>query len=178
MIRSELKHLMLIGAYRDNEVDATHPLARKLEAIRNAGASLQEVKLAPSAARTCVSSLRTRFAASQRAPPRWWSWRTRRRGNPFFVAQFLSALADEGLLTFDHDWRTGHGPRAHPRKGFTANVRGPHGGKLGRLPARTQEALQHLACLGNSADLTTLASCAGRRRNRSTRTCGRRFAWS
>jgi predicted ATPase len=30
-------------------------------------------------------------------------------------------------------------------------------GKLSRLPARTQEALQQLACLGNSADLTTLA---------------------
>ena len=33
-----VQHLMLIGAYRDNEVDATHPLMRKLEAIRNAGA--------------------------------------------------------------------------------------------------------------------------------------------
>jgi hypothetical protein len=37
----------MIGAYRDNEVDAAHPLARKLEAIRNAGASLSEIKLAP-----------------------------------------------------------------------------------------------------------------------------------
>src|SRR6202789_928666 len=34
LIRSELQHLMLIGAYRDNEVDATHPLTRKLDAIR------------------------------------------------------------------------------------------------------------------------------------------------
>ena len=40
-------HLMLIGAYRDNEVDSTHPLMRKLEAMRQAGATIQEIVLAP-----------------------------------------------------------------------------------------------------------------------------------
>src|SRR5205814_1979692 len=43
----DLQHLMLIGAYRDNEVDATHPLIRKLEAIRKARAAVQEIVLAP-----------------------------------------------------------------------------------------------------------------------------------
>ncbi len=38
---------MLIGAYRDNEVNSTHPLMRKLEAIRKAGAKVQEIVLAP-----------------------------------------------------------------------------------------------------------------------------------
>ena len=38
LTRPDLQHLMLIGAYRDNEVDATHPLMRKLEAIRSAAA--------------------------------------------------------------------------------------------------------------------------------------------
>src|SRR5712692_8109562 len=47
LTRSELRHLMLIGAYRDNEVTAAHPLARRLEAIRNAGVPVQEVRLAP-----------------------------------------------------------------------------------------------------------------------------------
>ena len=47
LTRPDLRHLLLIGAYRDNEVDATHPLMRKLEAIRQAGAKLQEIALAP-----------------------------------------------------------------------------------------------------------------------------------
>ena len=47
LTRSDLQHLMLIGAYRDNEVDATHPLMRKLDAIRRAGAQVQEIRLAP-----------------------------------------------------------------------------------------------------------------------------------
>ena len=47
LTRSDLQHLMLIGAYRDNEVDAAHPLTRKLDAIRQAGAQVQEIRLAP-----------------------------------------------------------------------------------------------------------------------------------
>src|SRR5258705_6376678 len=47
LTQSELRHLMLIGAYRDNEVKSSHPLMRKLEAIRTAGAPVQELVLAP-----------------------------------------------------------------------------------------------------------------------------------
>ena len=47
LTQPEVRHLLLIGAYRDNEVMAGHPLLRKLEAIRQAGARLQEISLAP-----------------------------------------------------------------------------------------------------------------------------------
>jgi predicted ATPase len=43
----DVKHLMLIGAYRDNEVAPAHPLLRKLEAIRQAGAIVHDIVLAP-----------------------------------------------------------------------------------------------------------------------------------
>src|SRR6202011_3362162 len=38
LTRSDLQHFMLIGAYRDNEVNAVHPLRQKLDAVKNAGA--------------------------------------------------------------------------------------------------------------------------------------------
>ena len=47
LTQPDVKHLILIGAYRDNEVDPTHPLVRKLQAMRQAGASLQDIVLAP-----------------------------------------------------------------------------------------------------------------------------------
>ena len=47
LTQPDVQHLLLIGAYRDNEVDAAHPLMRKLEAIRKAGAKVQEIDLAP-----------------------------------------------------------------------------------------------------------------------------------
>ena len=43
----EVRHVLLVGAYRDNEVGAAHPVLRTLEAIRNAGAPIQEIVLAP-----------------------------------------------------------------------------------------------------------------------------------
>src|SRR5260370_10742589 len=44
---SEVRHLLLIGAYRDNEVGATHPLRRMCEAIRNSGGRVHEIVLEP-----------------------------------------------------------------------------------------------------------------------------------
>jgi PAS domain S-box-containing protein len=84
-------------------------------------------------------------------------------GNPFFAIQFISALADEGLLCFDHDtarwwWEL---DRLHA-KGYTDNVADLMVGKLTRLPIATQTALQQLACLGNVAETTMLSIVLGR----------------
>src|SRR5262249_26910196 len=47
LTRPDLQHLMLIGACRDNEVNSAHPLIRKLEAIRQAGAIVHDIVLSP-----------------------------------------------------------------------------------------------------------------------------------
>src|SRR5437899_2876756 len=47
LMQSNVPHLMLIGAYRNNEVDSSHPLTRKLDAMRKAGSPVQEIVLAP-----------------------------------------------------------------------------------------------------------------------------------
>jgi PAS domain S-box-containing protein len=163
LTRSDLQHLMLIGAYRDNEVTPAHPLMRRLEAIRNAGAPVQEVSLAPLAredvGQLIGDALRCEPA---RADPLAELVYEKTAGNPFFVIQFLTALADEGLLAFDRrvcrwSWDLG---RIHA-EGYTANVADLMVGKLGRVPARTQEALQQLACLGSNAGTTTLALVRG-----------------
>ena len=84
-------------------------------------------------------------------------------GNPFFAIQFISALAEEGLLRFDHDaarWRW-ELDRIHA-KGYTDNVVDLMVGKLTRLPVETQAALQQLACLGNVAEITMLSIVLGK----------------
>src|SRR5438093_825616 len=47
LTHSEVRHLLLVGAYRNNEVSPSHPLMRTLEAIRTAGARVHEIVLAP-----------------------------------------------------------------------------------------------------------------------------------
>ena len=43
----EVRHLLLIGAYRDNEVDQSHPLIRTLDRIREGEARVEEIVLTP-----------------------------------------------------------------------------------------------------------------------------------
>ena len=160
LTRSDLRHLTLIGAYRDNEVDAAHPLTRKLEAIRQAGARVQEVRLAP-LARDDLGQL---IADALRCDPADTAplvqlVHEKTAGNPFFVIQFLYSLAEEGLLCFDHDASRWSWDLDRIReKGYTDNVVDLMVGKLTRLPVETQQALQQLACLGNVAAIATLSN--------------------
>jgi PAS domain S-box-containing protein len=159
LTRSDLHHLMLIGAYRDNEVDAAHPLKRKLDAIKTVGARVTEIMLAPLAqehlGQLIADALR---CEPDGVVPLAQLVHQKTAGNPFFAIQFISTLAEEGLFTFDQgaarwSWDMG---RIHA-KGYTDNVVDLMVGKLTRLPVQTQGALQHLACLGNATGAAMLS---------------------
>jgi predicted ATPase len=101
--QADVRHLMLIGAYRDNEVDATHPLMRKLEAIRQRGAIVHDIVLAPLAPEDVEQLIvDTLLCEPDRAKPLAQLVEDKTRGNPFFAIRFIVSLAEEGLLTFDH----------------------------------------------------------------------------
>ena len=163
LTQSDLRHLLLIGAYRDNELDASHPLRRKLEAIRHAGATVQEITLAPLARDDLAQFIADALHCKpEQAGPLAQLVQEKTGGNPFFTVQFLSALLEEGLLVFDHGKRewTWDIERIHA-KGYTNNIVELMVGKVRRLSAETQIVLQKLACLGNAAEVSTLALVCG-----------------
>jgi predicted ATPase len=161
--RSEPRNLLLIGAYRDNEVTAAHPLIRKLEAIKAAGGNVQELTLGPLAREHLGQLIADALCCeSERSAPLAQLVQEKTGGNPFFAIQFISSLADESMITLDHEaarwsWDL---DRIHA-KGYTDNVVELMVGKLIRLPTQTRTALQHLACLGNVAEITTLSIVLG-----------------
>jgi PAS domain S-box-containing protein len=160
----DVQQLLLIGAYRDNEVDSAHPLMRKLDAIRNAGARVGEINLAP-LAREDIGRLITDTLSCipATAAPLARLVHDKTGGNPFFAIQFIYVLAEEELLRFDHDavrWRW-ELDRLHAKK-YSDNVVDLMVGKLTRLPAETQVALQQLACLGNVAEIGILSIVLGK----------------
>ncbi|MGB6400488.1 MAG: AAA family ATPase, partial [Bradyrhizobium sp.] len=163
LLRPDLEHLMLIGAYRDTEVAAAHPLMRKLDAIKAAGGKVVEIKLSPLAREHLEQLVADALCCElERAAPLAKLVHVKTGGNPFFAIQFLSSLVEEGLLTFDHDgarwsWDI---DRIHA-KGYTDNVVDLMVGKLTRLPTEAQNALQQLACLGNIAESTALSMVLG-----------------
>ena len=159
----EVRHLLLVGAYRDNEIGPAHPLLRMLAAIRQAGARVQEIVLAPlgldEIGRLIVDAL---HCAPERARPLAQLVQEKTGGNPFFAIQFLMALAEEGLLAFDPvapawQWDIDR-IRA---QSYTDNVVDLMAGKLKRFAATTQDALKQLACLGNVAEMATLTRVHG-----------------
>jgi predicted ATPase/signal transduction histidine kinase len=159
----EVRYLLLVGAYRDNEVSPSHPLMRGFEAIRKAGAKVQEIMLMPlgvdDVGRLVADSL---HCEQESAWPLAELVHERTGGNPFFVIQFLTALAEERLLVFDSAIAAWTWDLARIRaKGYTDNVVDLMASKLSRLSAMTQEALGQVACLGNVAEVATLALVQG-----------------
>src|SRR6202035_4285005 len=93
-----LGHLLRGGAYRHKGVVPTPLLPRTLEAIRQAGAKVHEIALAPLArddiGRLVADTLNCTLA---RGRPLAQLVQEKTAGNPFFAIQFISALAEEGL---------------------------------------------------------------------------------
>ncbi len=159
----EVEHLMLTGAYRDNEVDPTHPLMRTLGRIRKAGGKLHEIVLAPLVPADIAQLIADSLNCDRTvARPLAQLVHEKTGGNPFFATQFFMALADEGLIVFDHGaaaW-TWDLESIHA-KGFTDNVADLMAAKLSQLPDVTREALGQLACLGNVAQTATITLVHG-----------------
>ena len=158
LTRTDVQHLLVIGAYRDNEVNPSHPLMRKLEMMRQAGAILQNIVLAPltrdDLGRLVAEAV---HCEPERAAPLAQLIHEKTAGNPFFAIQFISELADEDFLAFNHVERRWCWDLNRIRaKGYTDNVVDLMLVKLNRLPLTTQKALQQLACLGSSAEFATL----------------------
>jgi hypothetical protein len=154
----DVRCLLLIGAYRDNEVGPAHLLIRTLEAIRNAGARVEKIALTPleldDIGRLVTDAV---HCQPEHARPLAQLVHEKTSGNPFFAIQFLTALNEEGLLVFDPvgpAWRWDI-DRIRARS-YTDNVADLLVEKMKRLSAPAQEAMKQLACLGNVADVATL----------------------
>ncbi|MES2356080.1 MAG: AAA family ATPase [Pseudomonadota bacterium] len=160
----ETHHLLLIGAYRNNEVTPTHPLMLTLEAIGKTTTKIHTIVLKPLSLQDLTQLVAdTLICARPRAAPLAKLVHEKTEGNPFFVIQFLQELSEEKLLLFETRQMTWRWDLERIRaKDLTDNVVDLMVGKLKRLPTPTKEALKQLACVGNNATVATLAAIGGR----------------
>ncbi|MDF3036026.1 MAG: hstK, partial [Paucimonas sp.] len=149
--------LLLIGAYRSNEVDATHPLMMMVQEVGRE-APVQAIELAPlsehSTNEFIADTLRTTLPE---AAPLADLIHRKTLGNPFFVMQFLKAIHGEGLLAFSAGrWRW---DMARIRSlAITDNVVDLLTRELHRLSAPVRQILTLAACIGNRFDVSALAT--------------------
>ncbi len=155
------RHLLIIGAYRDNEVDATHPLQQLLEVVRTRTRTT-EISLQPlQPAHVSALLADTLHRDTNAIQPLADICFNKTNGNPFFLTQFLQQLYHSHLIEFDLNRGQWQWDIAGiQQKGFTDNVVEFMANKVCELTAETQNILKLAACLGNRFDIQTLAIIA------------------
>jgi PAS domain S-box-containing protein len=152
------QYLLLIGAYRDNEVSPAHPLMMTLDEIQEANTTVNTISLQALA----ISDINqliidTLSCNTERAQPLAELVLNKTNGNPFFLTQILKSLYSENLLTFDLSvgcWQW-HIEQIQDM-GITDNVVELMVSKIQKLGENTQNVLKLAACIGNRFDLDVL----------------------
>jgi predicted ATPase/signal transduction histidine kinase len=155
--------VLWLGAYRDNELSPSHPLALGLQDIRRSGARVTDLRLEPLSLEQVRQLVADSLpgAGGEVVEPLSARVHEKTGGNPFFLLQLLSTLHQEGLLqrTPEGGWRwDAEGVQA---RGYSDNVIDFMVGRLRQLPAATQHLLRLAACVGHAFSLPMLATLSG-----------------
>lgn len=161
---SQIKYLLPILAYRDNEVSVGHPLTLAIAQLQRKGTNLEQITLTPlrlEQIEQLIAETLHRNTPSIKGLAELAIRKT--EGNPFFTNQFLKTLYNENLLTFNYSlkqWQWDLGQIE--RMGFTDNVVDLMVGQLQKLPQSLQDTLSTAAYLGTAFDLKTLSFAKNR----------------
>ena len=169
MLREGDQGLVLMGAYRDNEVSSTHPLLLTLEDIKKQGSIVTQMTLTPLNLEHIEQLIADTLHHTPTAVQPLAELVLRKTaGNPFFVREFLKTLYEENLITFAYPQSSLNSGEARGRKwqwdlgeidrrNITDNVVELTLTKIKKLPRLTQQILCIAACLGTNFDLNILA---------------------
>ena len=151
--------LLILGAYRDNEIFPEHSLRVTIEQLQKQQITLKILTLDPLTAEDFTHLVADTLRCSQSTTAQLSQWLYPiTQGNPFFTLQFLQALYDEGCISLDTATGRWHYDLAHIQQlGLADDVVEFMIERLQKLPTATQETLKLAACVGNHFDLETLA---------------------
>ncbi|MEG3848132.1 AAA family ATPase [Microcoleus sp. herbarium19] len=161
----EQQYLLLIGAYRDNEVSPTHPLIQTVEEIEKTGTVVSNIVLQPldleNVSELVADTLNNRTEQVRNLAELICN---KTGGNPFFLTQLLQALYQENLLKFDFNFSQ------ESQAGWNWNIDEIQAigitdksvvelvaSRIEKLPIATQEALKLAACVGDKFALDVLS---------------------
>ncbi len=156
-------HLLLIGAYRDNELTTNHPVWLTIEKVSALGTAVHTITLSPltlaDVTTYVADTLHTDDATIHTLAE---LIHAKTGGNPFFVGEFMKSLYADGYITFDHahgrwQWELARVQAA----AITDNVVNLMTAAIQKLDLKTQMALTLAACIGGRFDLHTLALVSG-----------------
>jgi diguanylate cyclase (GGDEF)-like protein len=155
-------YLFLIGAYRDSEVSAFHPLNLTLNELATAGVKIEYISLSPlgfSQVEQLIFETLKRDRELTKTLAELVLEKT--HGNPFFMNQFLTTLQAEKLLNFDRNRGIWEWDLQKIQLDISThnNLTDLLTKKIQKLDRAEQEILQLAACIGNTFELSILVGC-------------------
>ena len=159
LLMEEKTYLLLLGAYRDNEVSPVHPFMLTVEELKKMGKTVNTITLSPLEFEDSNQLVADTLACTVELAYRITELVNRKtKGNPFFITQFLKALYEDQCISFNLEKRYWECDIARVNSlSLTDDVVEFMAIQLQKLPRETQEVLQLAACLGNQFNLDTLA---------------------
>lgn len=150
MMDTENRYCLLLGAYRDNEIDDRHPFSRILQDLKTEQNRLSQIDLKPlpltALHKVMCDTLSLPFTEVQSLAGLVYQ---KTAGNPFFFRQFLHELYQQELLAFDYGQNRWWWSESDiERQASTDNVIDLMIAKIERLPQKTQRALMQASCIG------------------------------
>jgi predicted ATPase/signal transduction histidine kinase len=150
-------YLLLLGAYRDNEVSIAHPLMLTMEDLKQTTAVVQTITLAPLTFQDTNQLIADTLRCSiDLAQPLTTLINQKTQGNPFFTTQFLKSLHGNGEIKFNSAGYWECDIAQIQALALTDDVIELMVMELQKLPTATQEILKLAACIGHQFDLATL----------------------
>ena len=151
--------LLMLGAYRDNEVYATHPLQQMLNEMSSAGVAINTITLQHLPLESINHLVAdTLHVPTQSARPLAELLHQKTQGNPFFAKQFLSVLHQDQFITCNYEANCWQCDIIQVREAaLTEDVVAFMVQQLEKLPASVQKLLKLAACIGAQFDLKTLS---------------------
>ncbi|MGK7918935.1 MAG: AAA family ATPase, partial [Trichodesmium sp.] len=159
MGNTQTGYLLLLGAYRDNEVFPAHPLMLCLGELEKQKTTISTITLAPLSVNHINQLVAETLSCSvELAAPLTNLVYQKTKGNPFFTTQFLKGLHEDELITFNQDLGYWQCDLVKVRDAtLTDDVVEFMALRLHKLPEATQNVLKLAACIGSQFDLETLA---------------------
>ncbi len=158
IVSKEIKHLFIIGAYRNNEVNPSHPLMIALDEIQKSKAIYRLFLKPLNLAAVTQLIADTLHCGLKEAKPIAELAHQKTEGNPFFVRELLKDMHRQDVLRYFRDqgrweWVAEKAERVE----VSENVISLMIDRLKELPVETQDALKLAACIGSRFELKTLA---------------------
>ncbi|BDA70097.1 multi-sensor signal transduction multi-kinase [Calothrix sp. PCC 7716] len=157
----ESNYLLIIGAYRDNEVTSTHPLIQTVTEIEKSGIAINHINLQPLSLNNITQLLADTFNHSNthKLISLGELLFNKTGGNPFFLTQTLITLYQQKHFQFDFATSTWQWSLQEIQAiGITdKSIVELVADRINILPQATQEIIKIAACIGNQFTLDVLS---------------------